>query len=149
MESKIELVQLWSDEDMAEFQVLASDGAASFSNKIYVGHRHLEEAVRGLQGFKDQMHGGIYDLKFGVFGPEFGSGAFLAHLRFEKHGKLHLTVNLQTEFFAFGEDEVANEITLHLLSEPALLDDFVRGLDAISKGYSKDATLKTVAPSPW
>ncbi len=46
-----------------------SDGRSSFSNQVYVGHAALEGAGSSLHVFKDNVHGGLFDLRFGDFGP--------------------------------------------------------------------------------
>lgn len=147
MNAEISLVKIWSDEDMIELSIEVADGTSKFCNKVYVGHRHLKEAVTGLNQFKDQVYGGIYDLRFGEFGPEYASGAFHARLHFQDRGRVYITVSAQSEFFDFGKKNVANESTLYLTAEPSQLDDFIRALRAMSDGYSDDARLN--ASEPW
>lgn len=93
----------------------------------------------GLETFKDHVHGGIYDLRFGEFGPEFGSGAFHARLHFQKLGRIFITAKAQSDFSDFGLKQVASEATLYLVSLPSQLDDFIRALRAVSKGQRDDA----------
>ena len=64
MKSGINISRVWSDDDVVELRILVSDGASSFSNKVYVGHSALEDAVSSLQVFKDHVHGGLLDLRF-------------------------------------------------------------------------------------
>jgi len=146
MDAEITLVKIWSDDDMVELSIGISDGASSFSNKVYVGHRHLHDTVSRLEKFKDQIYGGIYEVKFGEFGPEYPSGAFHARLQFQARGRLHVTVSAQSEYFDFGSKNVASESTLYLTTEPAQLDDFIRGLRAMSKGGSETVKMKASAP---
>lgn len=147
MDAKISVDKLWIDDDMVELHIVVSDGTSTFSNKVYAGHRKLKDVVAGLEQFRHQVHGGIYDLRFGQFGPEYASGAFHARLHFQDGGRLYITVVAQSEYIDFGKKHVARESTLYLTTEPAQLDDFVRALRAVSDGHSDNATLD--ASPPW
>ena len=82
MRSGIHISRVWSDDDVVELRILVADGTSSFSNKAYVGHAALEYAVSSLHVFKDHVHGGLFDLRFGEFGSEYASGAFHARFHF-------------------------------------------------------------------
>jgi hypothetical protein len=146
MEAEIKLTKIWADEDMVELHIEVSDGESKFGNKVYVGHHELNEAVAGLDRFKDQVYGGIYDMRFGEFGPEFASGAFHARLHFQDRGKLFITIAAESDYFDFGKKRVASESTLYLTAEPAQLDDFIRELKAVSDGDSDNARLRALPP---
>lgn len=148
MPPKLEFASTWMDDDMMQLNAVVFDGRSSFSNKVYVGHRQLKDVVAELHAFKDRIYGGIYDLRFGEFGPEFGPGAFQARLHFHERGKLLITVHMQSEFTDFGKNHVASEATLYLISEPALLDNFIGSLRAVSEGHQKIAQLDGIE-SPW
>lgn len=75
MKPGIKFTKTWLDEDMVDLHVDISDGTSSFATQIYVGHRQLRDAIQGLQIFKDRIHGGIFNLRFGEFGAEYASGA--------------------------------------------------------------------------
>jgi len=129
---------------MVELRVDVCDGSSSFVNQVYAGHQDLKSAVSGLLRFKDQVSGGLFDLRFGEFGPEYAKGAFHARLHFQQRGKLFVTVKVQSEFEEFGRKEVASEATLYLISEPCLLDEFIVALQALSDGQRDDAELAAV-----
>ena len=148
MKPKMVFEKIWTDDDMAELHITACDGTASFTNRVYVGHTGFRDVTEELHGFKDKIHGGIYDLRFGKFGPEFGSGAFHAHMHFHARGKLLITVKMQSDFFNFGQKKAASEATLLLISEPALLDNFIQALRAVGAGHQTNAELEAV-DSPW
>ena len=88
MKRGISFTKIWSDEDMIELRIDVSDGASLFSNQVYVGYLHLSEAVSQLDTFRD--HGGLLDMRFGEFGPEYANGAFHARFHFPKPGKLFI-----------------------------------------------------------
>jgi hypothetical protein len=91
--------------------------------------------------FKNHVHGGIFDIVLGSFGPEYAGGAFHARLHFQPLGKIHVTVRGQSEFREFGVKTVASDATLYLRTQPALLDNFVTDLDALRLGKRDDAKL--------
>jgi len=140
----IKLSKIWADDDMLELRVQICDGRSIFVNQIYVGHRHLAETVLGLDRFKDQVHGGLFNLRFGEFGPEYASGALDIRMHFRKQGKVLLRVLAESEFSNFDGREIASDATLYLLSEPALLDNFVAAIRMLSNGRKEEAELEAV-----
>lgn len=144
MKSGIHISRVWSDADVVELRILVSDSVSSFSNHAYVGHAALEDAVASLQVFKDQVHGGLLDLQFGEFGPEYASGAFHARFHFPAPGRLFVSCEQESEFVEFANKEVASRATLYVESEPALLDRFIGELRAVAGGTSEEASLEAV-----
>ena len=130
-----------NDPDYLYMHVHASDEHASISTHIYVGHGKLKEAVAGLERFRHEVHGGVFDLNFGIFGPKYASGALHLRLAFQTMGHIHLTMRVQTEFVPFGAEEVASEATLHSTTVVCLLDDFVSAMQAMSDGFCDEAQL--------
>lgn len=140
----IHISNVWSDDDLIELRIVVSDGASSFSNTAYVAHEVLEDAVSSLHHFKDQVHGGLLDLRFGIFGPGYPKGAFHARFHFPAPGRVFISCEQESEFVEFAGQEVANRATLYLMSEPALLDRFIAELRAVSTGASEEACLEAV-----
>jgi hypothetical protein len=141
LQPKLGFMKIWQDEDMVELRVEACDGTSMFSSKVYVGHQTLRDAVAALHRFKGQIYGGLYELRFGEFGPEYASGAMSARLQFHDRGKLLVSIAMQSEYSDFGTKKVASEATLFFISEPALLDNFIQALRAVSEGHRNDAEL--------
>jgi hypothetical protein len=144
MKSGISITKIWSDDDAVELKIESSDGKSVFTNTAYVGWIALEELVEGLQVFRNQIHGGIFDIQFGAFGPEYADGAFDARLHFQLPGTLRVSLRAQSEFNEFGTKTIASEATLFFNSEPVLLDNFVAELKALSKKKRTDAALAGV-----
>ena len=144
VKSGIHISRVWSDDDVVELQILVSDGASSFSNKAYVGHAALEDAVSSLHVFKDHVHGGLFDLRFGEFGPEYANGAFHARFHFPVPGRLFVSCEQESEFVEFAKKEVASRATMYVRSEPALPDRFIDELRAVASGTSEEAHLDGV-----
>jgi hypothetical protein len=140
----IRFTKVWSDQDMIELRIEVCDGASLFCNQVYVGDPVFCDAVSQLDTFKDHIQGGLLDLRFGEFGPEHASGAFHARLHFAEPGKLYITSRQQSAFEDFGRKNVASEATLHLRTEPVLLDNFLEQLKAVDAKKRDDAYLETI-----
>jgi hypothetical protein len=125
---------VWSDDDVVELSIEVSDGISSFSNRAYVGHEALGQIASNLVGFKDQVYGGILDVRVGEFGPEYANGAFHGRLHFTGLGRLHITCEQESDFTEFGKKNVASRATMYLSSEPALLDRFIEEMRALATG---------------
>ena len=141
MDTGISFLRMWADDDMVELRIEVNDGTSTFGIRVYAGHQRLKDTAAGLERFKDQIHGGIYDLRFGEFGPEYASGAFHARLQFQHSGHVHITLAAQSGYFDFGKTHVATESTLYMMTEPALLDDFIGALKALNDGHVDKASL--------
>ena len=146
MNPRIGFERVWVDGDMAELQVEICDGSSTFRNKVYVGHEHLRESLVGLGAFQSQIHGGIFTLRFGAFGLGYASGALELRLHFRNLGKILATVRAQSEPRQLEAENVVGEAKLYLVTEPALLDDFIRGMRALSDGSAQLAELEAI---PW
>jgi hypothetical protein len=87
------------------------------------------------------VYGGIYDIEFGKFGPEFANGAFHARLHFhpDARGHLFVTVHAESDWRPFGKKEVASRASLYLKSEPVLLDNFIGELRSMISGSNDKA----------
>jgi hypothetical protein len=120
------------------------DGSSAFTNHAYVGHAAVEAAVSALDSFKDEVNGGRLELGFGAFGPGYASGAFLARFELVAPGRLYVSTEQESEFVELAGRQVASRATLHLRSEPALLDRFIAELRALSTGKAEEAYLEAV-----
>jgi hypothetical protein len=142
MKPGIYLKKIWFDDDVVKLKIDSFDGNSLFSNNVYVGHQGIKDLIAELSGFRNHVHGGIYDIQIGEFGPEYAEGAFHARLHFHTHSKIHLTIKAQSGFEEFGMKHVASEATLYVTSEPILLDNFIAELKALSAGLSDEAKLE-------
>jgi hypothetical protein len=145
MKAGITLKQVWSDDDLVELEVASSDGTSMFCTKVYVGCRNLEQLTSDLEVFRNHLHGGLYNISFGQFGPEYASGAFEARLHFYKPGRLAVSVRAESGWHEFKKSEVASNATLYFMSEPVLLDNFLEELKRLKSGVSSEAALWATA----
>ena len=142
MDPGIKFTAFWSDEDLIDLHVEICDGASLFATQVWVGHQQLRDTVAGLRTFKNQIHGGMFNLRFGEFGPEYASGALHVRLQFRKLAKILIQVSAQSGFTRFEEKELASEAKLYLVSEPALLDAFIDAFQTPSEGCPSEAMLE-------
>ena len=129
---------------MIELRIAVSDRTSLFSNQVYIGHSDFTDALSQLDTFKEHIHGGLVDMRFGEFGPEYASGAFHARFHFPQPGRLYITCKQQSAFEDFSGKNVANEATIHLRTEPVLLDNFLEQLKALDARTREDAHLETI-----
>ncbi len=131
---------------MVELTISICDGKSLFQCNVYVGQQMMAETVNDLSIFKDQVYGGLYDLRFGEFGPEYASSAL--HARFEFHcsgyGKLFITAKAESEWNGFTHTKVASNATLYLRTEPGLFDHWLSDLKKLKNGSSKEAVLECI-----
>lgn len=146
MKPSIGFKKIWEDDDMVELAISITDGKSLFQCKTYVGFQGLAEVVEDLTVFKDHVYGGLYDLRFGEFGPEYASGAF--HARFEFHksgnGKLAITAKAESDWDDFTHTKVASNATLYLRTEPALFDNWLKALNGLKNRSSDEAVLECI-----
>ncbi len=146
MKPSITFKKIWQDNDMVELTISISDGISLFSCDVYVGHQNLKDIIEELQEFKDHIYGGLHDICFGKFGPEYASGAF--HARFEFHrsgnGKLSITTKAESEWNEFTHTKVASKATLYLRTEPVLFDNWLIELVALEAGSVEYSELECI-----
>lgn len=144
MKPGLHISKIWFDDDVIELRIGVSHGDSFFSNQVYVGHVAFQEAISSLTVFKDQVHGGLLDVRFGEFGPEYANGAFRARFHFASPGRLYVSCEQESDFEQFSIKDVASRATMYIKSEPALLDRFIAELQAVASGTSDVAYLEAV-----
>jgi hypothetical protein len=140
----IHVSKVWADDNVVELRVSVSDGTSCFCNQVYVGHAALADAVSSLRVFKDHIHGGLFDLRFGEFGPEYANGAFQARFHFPVPGRLCVSCEQESGFVEFAKKEVASRATIYVKSEPGLLDRFIAELRLVAAGTREEAYLEAI-----
>lgn len=144
MKPGIRFTKIWSDQDLIELRVDVSDGTSLFSNQVYVGYSEFTDAVSRLNRFREHVHGGLLDVRFGEFGLEYANGAFHARFHFPEPGRLYVTCRQESGFDDFSIKKVASKATLYLKSEPVLLDNFIAELKALDAKKREDAYLDAI-----
>ena len=144
MRPGIHITKVWFDENVIELKIGVSDGTSIFSNKVYIGHDSIKKLVSQLEVFREQVHGGLLDVRLGEFGPEYANGAFHARLQFPRPGKLYVTCKMESEFRDFAKKNVASEATLYLTLQPVLLDNFIDELKSLNSGKRDEAHFEAI-----
>lgn len=149
MKPNFAIKKIWNDDELFEILVSACDGRSEFQTRIYIGSGQLGELLESLRKFKDQIHGGIYDIEFGKFGPEYASGACLVRLHFSAPGRISITFKGEGEYLDFSNPKfkVASEAKLFFHAEPNQLDSFIEELDKLAKASEQEANFYGL--SPW
>lgn len=133
---------IWHDDDMYEFQITSSDGSSIFVHEVYVGYGTYDQMISEMDVFKTHIYGGIYDIRFGEFGPEYASGAYRARLHFQERGKIYVSIDAQSDHEEFGKKKIASEAKLYFVTEPALLDNFIQDLKRLKSGQISEVKLE-------
>ena len=141
MKPKIEVKNIWFDDDLTELKISVCDGSSTFSNTVYIAKDDVTELIKQLTRFGEQVHGGLYDIKFGAKGAEYSNGAFEAILHYHTPGKISISSFQQTEFFEFTKRLEASECKMFLSTEPSSLDNFVNELRSLENEIDSTATL--------
>lgn len=142
MKPSLAITKIWEDDDMIEVTLSVCDGGSLFSTEIYVGHDALNKTVAELDEFKSHVHGGIYNIEWGSFGPEYANGAVRIRLHFYHMARICVSSLIESNYEEFGIKKVASRGELYFYSEPALLDNFISELKAIANQQSDEATLE-------
>ena len=143
MKSWLRITKRWSDDDVHQISIEVCDGSSTFKNTAYVNLDWFGDVAKDLSTFARQVHGGLYNLRAGEFGPEHADGAFHARLHFPRPGPLYISTCQQSDYVEFKDREVASEARLFLKSEPALLDRFIQELSTVARGDGDEATLES------
>ena len=142
MTAGISFTRVWHDDDVVELVIEVRNDRSAFTNNVYVGHQHLQSTVIELEVFRNHVHGGIFDLVLGAFGPEYANGAFSARFHFRSPGRLYVSTRQESDFTEFTLSPVADEAKLYLVTEPILLDNFIKELGHLASQTAERATLE-------
>lgn len=120
--------KVWFDENIIELEIIAENQFNRCCTNIYIGKIELKELYTELKAFAPKIYGGIFDMNFGKFGPEYAKGAISARFHFQSGGQINITYKSQSDYYTFGKREIADEFLLHLKTEPSLLDKFIKDI---------------------
>lgn len=137
--TSITLENVWLDDDLIELQIIVNDGINTFSVNVYDTYKNITIVQEKLKHFSIQVYGGLCDIKFGGFGQETAYGGFKARFHYANNanGKILISVNMQSDYFDFGIKKVASEAKMYLITEPGLLENFIRHLSSLENKNEK------------
>jgi hypothetical protein len=141
----LQLKYLWSDVDVIELRVIASNGIFSGGADLYAPTGGLAEAASTLQGFPANTSD-VRELQFGAFGSDSAGGG--ANLRFScKGGAGHAVLEFRVESEDGNDTHLTwnrPEQSAHFFAEieACAIDDFVAELRKLEDAKSGIATLR-------
>ncbi len=144
MNSSIVFKKLGGDDDLIVLLIEVIDGRSVFANEVYIDIDAIEVLIKELSIFRENIHGGLYDIRFGAFGHEYANGGFHARLHFYDSGLLFISTYQQSAFEKFSNTQVASEAKIFLKTEPILLDNFISELKSLNSGANDEAILACV-----
>jgi hypothetical protein len=131
MTSKLQIRKVWSDQDVCELEVIASDGQFAGTTRVYADRDEPRGLANALDGFpRDSADCREYVL--GAFGPN-SAGGGIAIRFFCADLAGHAITDIQIE----DSREVAGilrTVQLALTFEAAAMDRFILGLRIVSEG---------------
>jgi hypothetical protein len=117
---------LWSDYDVVEVSIHASNGAFCGTTKAYVSHGALAETASILEGFPRQISD-ARELVLGTLDPKFAGGGI--SMKFScRDSAGHATVEMRIVSDASGQpwwNAPAQSVHMFANVEAAAIDDFV------------------------
>jgi hypothetical protein len=114
----------WSDQDVIEVTVFASNGAFCGTSRLYVGHGRLSAMATELAGFPLNVND-ERSITLGTFDPKCaGGGVTMSFKCTDRSG------NACAEIVMRSDDDVQS-VTLTVAVAPFAIDEFVKGLAAI------------------
>lgn len=132
--------------DSDYYQVTVGGEQASFSTHLYLGNETWLDIANAVERFDPVSAKASAAVHIGSFDPRVAGGAVGMRLLARGMEKVLLSVHAQGESFQFGGELVADEASFHLITEPALLDNFVSELRSMALGSTSRATLSAMAP---
>lgn len=145
MNQFIRFQQITSDDDLLEWEIIASNNQSTFCTKIYTGKKNCISILNDLRTLSKQLNG-IYDLRLGGLGEEYAGGAFAARLHFSEiyHSRLFIKIYLETEYFRFKSRMVSSMATMYFVTEPGLFNTFITQFSGMLNEFRNDAILPCI-----
>ena len=139
---------LWSDIDVIEIRISASNGEFSGTADAYIGWDGLAQAASVLAGFPNSIND-VRELTLGTMDPGFASGG--ASMRFfckdsSGHAVAEVVISSEDERLTHGWSRPAQSAHFFAHIEANAVDEFVRELSAFDPHDSGVASLAFTEP---
>jgi hypothetical protein len=138
LNSFLKLKVVWKDDDMFELEVAASNGKFSGTTKVYDVSNLLYDFANSLAGFpKTHDSTLVYEA-----GEKDGYAYFaMKFYTIDNIGHLGVQITLESDV-STNRIEAKNKLTLEILTEPGLVDSFVKSLSTMAKREEGQAILE-------
>jgi hypothetical protein len=139
LESFLKLEVVWKDDDMFELKVTASNGQFSGTTKVYDGSHLLYNFANSLVGFPKQDD----SILFYEAGEKDSYSYFaMKFYPIDKIGHLAVQVTLEANVSTKYRPEEKDKLILEILTEPSLIDSFVKSLATMAQKEEGQAILE-------
>jgi hypothetical protein len=142
MKSFLKLEVVWKDNEMFQLGITASNGQFSGTTKVYEQRHPLYKFAYSLVGFPKTKNDSILFYEAGQKdGCEYFSMRFYT---IDDMGHLGVQVTLERDVPTMYRIEEKDKLTLEILTEPGLLDRFVRSLLTLAANEKGQAILEGI-----
>ena len=124
---------------MFELEITASNGQFSGTTKVYDGNNLLYKFAESLVGFPKTTDS---NLLYEVGEKDSYSYFSMRLYPIDNIGHLGVQVTLESNVATKYRQEEKDKLTLEILTEPTLLDNFIRSLLALAKNEQRQAILQ-------
>jgi hypothetical protein len=140
MKPQLRLSLVLDGDDLADLAIEVHDGVNSFSNLVYVWPLDFREAIAGLRAFAQALPDVRHEMRFGSERDPQGR-RFRMRFRFLRPGRVEIATDQESDRYEIGGESAMSQASLHLCSEPALLERFVEQLELMVEGRITQAVL--------
>jgi hypothetical protein len=141
LKSFLKLEVIWKDDDMFELEITASNGQFSGTTKVYDGNNSLYNFANSLVGFPKTNDSVLFYEAGRKDSYSYFAMKFYA-IEIDTVGHLGVQVALEANVPTKYRTEEKDKLTLEILTEPSLLDSFVKSLVWLAQREEGQAILE-------
>jgi hypothetical protein len=142
MQSFLKLEVVWNDDDMFELEITASNGRFSGTTKVYEQREPLYNFASSLVGFPKTIQ---ESTRFYEMGQKDLDAYFSMRLYLiDNIGHVGVQMTFEDEVPTQYRSEEKYKLTMEIVTEPGLLENFVRSLLTLAQREAGQAVLEGV-----
>jgi hypothetical protein len=142
MKSFLKLEVVWKDDEMFQLEITASNGHFSGTTKVYEQRHPLYEFAHSLVGYPKTKHDSILCYEAGQ--KDCYAYFSMRFYMIDDAGHLGVQVTLESNVPTAYRIEEKDKLTLEILTEPGLLDRFVKSLLTLVENEDGQAILEGI-----
>lgn len=135
------------EHEMLELACTAATENASFRSETFATRAQVAALASALREWS--LSGDGPQVQWGTFGERWGGGVASICFAFVPPGRVEVRVRLQDRFKNTGFGAHADQVELHLTSEPVLMDRFADELAQMAKWEVRGAALSAYEPQRY
>ncbi|MEZ5990062.1 MAG: hypothetical protein R3F30_13220 [Planctomycetota bacterium] len=140
MDTGVKFEIIWSDDDLVEVRVHASNGRFAGTVDCYGGHDEIPRIIEAVRGFPTSSED-RRELEIGTFDPDFAGGGARLVLRCADAAG-HAVADVTVRADPCGNGWPAETASFSVPVEPAAIDEFVVALGSMSSVVGTIASLR-------